>query len=185
MSAHPTAPAIMSPLDRMETLSRRLALHHRILGDALDEASEIPAAANLDAVKDGLDVWVLQQEQLRELDQLVQDAFAAVREEPEARPMARVVHRSVAIVAGADVATSDVNLGAEFLSLQEAFDAGKVPESAYLQAYSKVDEWEPETALDFTRKALCLLGDGGLPNRDVMDRLMADARRLVSAAVDR
>jgi hypothetical protein len=78
----------------------------------------------------------------------------------------------------------DDNPGADFLSLQEAFDAGKVPESAYLQADSKVDQWEPETPLDFTRKALCLFGDGGLPNRDVIDRLMADARRLVSAAVD-
>ena len=77
MSAGADIAAVMEPLDRMETLSRRLALHHRLIGDALEEASEIPAAANLDAVKDGLDIWVLQQEQLRELDKLVQDAHVA------------------------------------------------------------------------------------------------------------
>lgn len=70
---------MMSVLSRMETLCTRLELHNRLLGSAIEEASEIPAAASLEAVNDGLCALVIQYEQLKEMGQLVEDAHAALR----------------------------------------------------------------------------------------------------------
>lgn len=151
-------------LDRMETLARRLDIGSRQIGEALMEAAECPALAENRTLLDALETSIMLDEQIDELTALVERAHGTLR--------------GLDGMAGDHTALEDP--GTVFLAVQAAFNAGEVPEADFDAAYEKVAVWQPATPLEFTRKALCLLGDGKLPERDIIDRLMEQAARLAA-----
>jgi hypothetical protein len=71
--------------------------------------------------------------------------------------------------------------GTRFVAAEAAFNAGTISEDAYDAALDALIAWVPTTPRDFTRKVICLFGDGGLPNRDTINTLVAQGAQLVGA----
>lgn len=155
-------------LDRMETLARRLDIGSRQIGEALMEAAECPGLAENRTVLDALETSVMLDEQIGELTALVELAHGTLREV-----------KRVPAAQGQSEAGGSIDPAALYLAARAAFDASLIDDDAHGRAWQAMVEWRPTTLEGFARKALAMFGDGGLPERPLVDALMADGARLV------